>query len=131
MANHLVDNMEDFEAIVERKKMGICKKNNLQRFHVKEHKGCEHDPKKIKYDEIGKHIEEINKGKKNTLRCVYDPYLDEKNLEKVVEKHRRILKGIAIRTSIANRRLFGTLHNPRILETLNKIKLMKKKRWRR
>ena len=131
-----IDDMEDFDGIVARKKAGIYWKKALQRFYVTEHKACEHDPKKIECDNIGRQIEEETKLLKekrgvDSISCGNDDLDDAKLLQKGVEQNIKILQNVAKRTSIISKNLFrgSKKHwdDLRILETLQNIKLLRKK----
>ena len=126
-----VDNMEDFDGIIARKKAGIIGKGALQRFYVTEHKGCKHDQRKIDSDQLGKSIEEeMERQKKINKQEDRDNDDDDKRLIEEVRRHRDILRDIAARTSISSRMLFSKAgqgkQNLRILRTLEKIKAAKK-----
>ena len=127
-----VDDMEDFDGIVARKKAGIVGKGALQRFYVTEHKGCEHDQRKIDSDQLGKRIEEemkrLREEKTNKQKDQDDD--DDKRLIEEVTRNRKILRKIAAETSISSKMLFwkpedGPL-NLRNLETFERIKATKK-----
>ena len=124
-----IDDMEDFDGIVARKKAGIAGKGALQRFYVTEHKGCEHDQRKIDSDQLGTRIEEeMKRLREEKAGGREDQDSDEKLVEEVT-RNREIFREIAAKTSISSKRLFFPKKSERdfrILKTLENIKAAKK-----